>query len=218
MMSAVSLISCGRQFPADQYAALRENARWDYDGPIRSIEVTHIIPNVPSEEQTSYVLFVSGITGVPVQATLHQYRRRIYLDQLDFSAQGNSILRFEPPLPVTPSTGRIGDREIIESTEIRGGDSSAAEGLTPAIRIRMQITVVKPIPMTINERIIKDILRIRVQYAYVNAFPIGMEGLDGKGPLLAGESQWWFGRNIGLIRYEVGPYGVGSLVSFSVQE
>jgi hypothetical protein len=200
----IVVIGCEPRFQANDYLAIHINAAWNFDGPIRSLEVVDSIPDRYSEQKTTYLLRILDRKGTPIQAVLLQRGRQITLNELNLTGQSNQMIRFVPPLPISVLTNHVGDIVTLETTEFRDNR------LEPAAHARIQIIILSPMKITIGDTVLTDILRLQVQYSYYDSFP------TASGPYLAGESEWWFARNLGLVRYIIGQYGMGNLKSYSL--
>ncbi|KPL07934.1 hypothetical protein AMJ86_02390 [bacterium SM23_57] len=187
------VIGCGEQFLAQEYVVFTENAYWLFDGNFAKIEIIETIQG----DSTEYTLRISDQNGKPVHARFLGYQGQIYLSKVNASVFGYPDTRFDPPVAIFPHTNRTGDVEVMDAAEIRDWDAKNP------IRVRVQVTVLQPLPITLAEMRIDDILRIRINYAYIDPNEL---------PFLAGESEWWFGKNIGLIRYRIGSTLYGELV------
>ena len=196
LIGLIWILGCGEQFSAQEYVAFADEAYWIFDGNFTNIEIIETI----HVDSTDYTLRITNQYRKLILARFLGYQGQIFLSRINVLGFGHPNIHYDPPLAILPHTNRTGDVDVMDSAEIRDGDTEHP------IRVRVHITVLQPLPFTLAEMRIDDILRIRINYTYIDPSEL---------PFLAGESEWWFGRNIGLIRYQIGFTTYGDLVSCS---
>jgi len=197
LVLSVMLLGCGTPHPDQEYVALRLHSKWEFNGDIRSIEVV----DETSDHDTEYTVEITTRNNRTVLTRFKYSGGRLYVVGLDASLMGYSEIRFDPPIPLLPSTSKIGEMERWDAEEIREGNPSRS------FRIRVQTTVLKPFPVVCAGDTLNDIFRIRVDYAYQE---------PSVSPFLAGESEWWFAREVGIVRYQLGSRPYEDVILFDI--
>jgi len=196
-VASVMLLGCGRKRLDQEYVAFRLHSRWEFAGEIRSIEVIE----ESSNEDTDYVVQVATRSQRTLLANVSDIQGRLRLAGLDASSLGHVRIRFDPPIPILPQKLQVGDTEQWEAVEVREGDASWH------CRVRLQTTILKPLPVAAYNSTFEDIIRVRVDYAYEE---------PSITPFLASESEWWFARGVGIVRYQLGSRPYEDVVSYDI--
>ena len=188
-------LECGKRYPDQQYLALQLHSRWNFNGTLRWIIVT----DSSMDDAAIYSLQIGVGTHGIVQAGIVNTDGRFRLVSLDGSQMGYGVIQFEPPIPILPPSRKVGETQTWEAVEIH--DASPKQ----RYRVRVQSTVLEPSPVVAADTIYQDVLRIRIDYAYED---------PSITPFLAGESEWWFARDIGIVRYQIGWYPFQDIISY----
>jgi hypothetical protein len=195
IVAIILLWGCSTRYPDQQYMALHLHSRWDFGGALRWIEVADSITD-HAEEYTLH--FGIGTRGIVI-AMVRYTEGRFSLTAVNGAPMGYPAILFDPPIPILPPSEKVGETQTWEAAEIHEGNPSQR------FRVRVQTTVLEPSPVTAADTTFNDVLRIRVDYAYED--PSTM-------PFLAGDSEWWFARNVGIVRYQIGWYPYQDVISY----
>jgi hypothetical protein len=196
LVTTLLFLGCGSRYPDQQYMALRLHSRWDFSGALRRIEVA----DSAGDDVTEYTIQIGvGIHGV-VLSGIRYVGGRFYLATIDGSPIGYGAVHFEPPIPILPPSAKVGEMQTWETVEIHEGNP------VQHFRVRVHTTVLEPSPVMAADTTFDHILRVRINYAYED--PSTM-------PFLAGESEWWFAQDVGIVRYQIGWYPYQDIVSYS---
>jgi hypothetical protein len=190
LVVAIAWISgCGTRNLDQQHLAIRLHSRWEFLSNILWIEVTDSTRNRAVEYTLQIGIESRGIVVAGVQLV----KERLLLSSLDGSSMGYGSIRFDPPIPILPNSLNVGDSQTWETMETHYGDSNQR------YKVRIRTTVLESSPVEAAYATFDDVLRIGIDYAYED---------PSTTPFLAGESEWWFARGVGIIRYELGwgPY------------
>lgn len=124
----------------------------------------------------------------------------IMLKSRFFVSSRNPIINFEPPLPYSPWTNLVGDTLLFNTVEIR------ADSINSHLRAQVKYEIIGIDTVRTVSGSFPDCIKIKMVYRLLDE--AGSSFIDG-------ESILWFGRDIGIVKYET-PLESGELLQATV--
>lgn len=180
------------------YFPMKVKNTWVYAGEMAMIQV---IDESRNNDKINYHVVYFDSLGIPIWEERHsRIDGKLYWTH--FSPQSMFIpeIRFNPPLPSSPLTDRLGDKKVIESVETRIDSTTETVPITVEYEVESIETVELPCG------IFPDCVKLRMTISYDEEI---------ENPYMAGTTYIWFARGVGPVSYIL-PSGQSTLVRATI--
>jgi len=181
----------------DFYPMTKDNI-WNYSGSMAKVQV---IEEEKEANKINYIIVYFDSIGVPIWKEKHvQIDGKLYW--ATFSPQSPFIpeINFDPPLPSSPFSTKLGDKKTIESVETRI-DSTVT---TAKINVEYEIESIENVELPIG--LFPECIKLKMTINYPQ---------EVEQPYMEGTTYIWFARSIGPVSY-IMPSGQGNLLSAKI--
>ncbi|MBN2410487.1 hypothetical protein JXQ31_02270 [candidate division KSB1 bacterium] len=177
---------------------MKKNNVWNYSGAMAKIQV---IEEKKEDNRINYIVVYFDSLGIPIWKEKHiKIDDKLYW--ATFSPQSPFIpeINFDPPLPSSPFSTKLGDKKTIESEETRI-DSTVT---TTTINVQYEIESIENVELPVG--LFPECIKLKMTISY----PEMVEK-----PYMEGTSYFWFARGIGPVSYIL-PSGSGNILSAKI--
>ncbi|HPG41089.1 MAG TPA: hypothetical protein PLP19_17525 [bacterium] len=192
------VFSCSENTNMPDYFPMKVNNTWKYAGEMAKMQVTE---ETRTNDKIDYHVVYFDSLGIPIWEERHsRIDGRLYWTS--FTPQSVFIpeIRFNPPLPSSPLSDRLGDKKVIESVETRLDSTTETVPITVEYEVESIETVELPCGL------FPDCVKMRMTISYTE---------DVEKPYMAGTSYIWYARGIGPVSYIL-PSGRSTLISAKI--
>ncbi len=193
---SLGMSSCSREFKSADYWPVESGAYWEYDSPIKRIEVSDASGSPGERVMTLSYMDSSGM--ILWRESIVTKQQGLFWQTMTTPTGTWPEIQFNPPLPITPQSDQPEALYTVYGHEKRGQDSLL-------IHVTFQIDGFETVETPAGS--FTDCLKMSMNYNYNST---------SMPPLLAGRSVFWFARGIGLVRFQL-PSGQGSLTRYSLR-
>ncbi|MEE9225094.1 MAG: hypothetical protein V3U68_02730 [Bacteroidota bacterium] len=164
---------------------------WTFSGPYGLVVLT----DSPGDSFSEFHVDFVGDSRVPrLRETFVVSGDQIYWR--DYDLPNLPLIRFDPPLPLLPSSLRVGDSLVVDSNE------QWRDSVGTSFAIRSVVTVVGQEDVTVPAGDFEDCIRVRQAILYE----------DRSVPHLFTWIEFWYAEGIGWVKYD-SQAGSGELLS-----
>ncbi len=189
---------CSKDNSTLEFFPMKKNNVWNYSGAMAKIQV---IEEKKENNKTNYILVYFDSLGIPIWKEKHvKIDDKLYW--VTFSPQSPFIpeINFDPPLPSSPFSTKLGDKKTIESEETRI-DTTVT---TAIINVQYEIESIENVELPVG--FFPQCIKLKMTISY----PEMVEK-----PYMEGTSYFWFARGIGPVSYIL-PSGSGNILSAKI--
>jgi len=192
------VFNCSENTSMPDYFPMKVNNTWEYAGEMAKMQVTE---EARTNDKIDYHVVYFDSLGIPIWEERHS-RIDGSLYWTSFTPQSVFIpeIRFNPPLPSSPLSDRLGDKKVIESVETRL--DSTTETIPITVEYEVESIESKELPCGL----FPDCVKMRMTISYAE---------DVEKPYMAGTSYIWYARGIGPVSYIL-PSGRSALISAKI--
>ncbi len=189
---------CSKDNSALEFYPVKKDNIWNYSGSMAKVQV---IEEKKEDNKINYILVYFDSLGIPIWKEKHvKIDGKLYWTT--FSPQSPFLpeINFDPPLPSSPFSTKIGDKKTFESKETRI-DSTVT---TVKINVECEIESIENVELPVG--LFPECIKLKMTISY----PERVEK-----PYMEGTSYFWFARGIGPISYIL-PSGSGNILSAKI--
>jgi len=191
----VFLFGCSKEDNSLEFYPVKINNTWNYTGPMAKVQV---IEEQKEKNKINYIIVYFDSLGIPIWKEKHvKIENKLYWTT--FSPQSPFVpeIHFDPPLPSSPFSTKLGDKKTIVCKETRI-DTTVS---TATINVQYEIESIENVELPIG--LFPECVKLKMTISY----PEMVEK-----PYMQGTSYFWFARGIGPISYIL-PSGRGNILS-----
>jgi len=190
----VLTISCGTKFVPSDYFPLKKGNSRIFSGPMGHVVVTE---QVEMGDSLQYILsFGDTLGNVAWQEKYVLIQGRVYWFEFAPKIPFLPEITFEPPIEISPISGRVGFKKIVDVIESRKDSANTAWRL----QIEYEIESIEQVVVAAST--FPNCIRMRISLAYHD---------PTDAPLMEGGNTYWFAKGVGIVKYVLPP-GSGELL------
>ena len=186
---------CSQDKSTLDFFPMKKDNVWNFTGSMAKMQV---IEENKEKNRINFILVYFDSLGIPIWKEKHvKIDGRLYWTT--FSPQSPFIpeIHFDPPLPSSPFSNKLGDKKTIESTETRI-DSTVT---TAKINVQYEIESIENVELPVG--LFPECVKLKMTISYPELV---------EDPYMQGTSYFWYARGIGPISYIL-PSGRGNILS-----
>lgn len=184
VLLAAFLTRCSKEFSSADYYPLKKDYTWVYSGHTSKVSITD--ENILASGTQFTLTYYDSLGEESWQEVFIQNEDGIFWRTFKSHLTQPLIVNFNPPLPVTPTSDKIGDVKRLESTETRNDSAKTTLG----IRIENEIDAIEDVTVAAGK--FSNCIRVKMTIMYTQ---------PTERPWFAGTSYWWFARGVGPVKF-----------------
>jgi len=190
--------NCSKDYSALEFYPMKKDNIWNYSGSMAKVQV---IEEEKEANKINYIVVYFDSIGVPIWKEKHvKIDGKLYW--ATFSPQSPFVpeINFDPPLPSSPFSIKLGDKKTIESVETRI-DSTVT---TAKINVEYEVESIENVELPIG--LFPECIKLKMSISYPE---------EVEQPYMEGITYIWFARGIGPVSY-IMPSGQGNLITAKI--
>lgn len=184
MLLAAFLMRCHKKFSSADYYPMKKDYTWVYSGPTSKIKITDEKDLASGSQFT--LTYYDSLGEESWQEVFVQKESGLYWLSFISRLTSPSNITFNPPLPITPMSNKIGTGERVKSTESRNDSTTTTLG----IRVENEIDAIEDVVVAAGK--FSNCIRVKMTIIYTD---------PTERPLFAGTSYWWFALGVGPVKF-----------------
>ncbi|NOY59671.1 MAG: hypothetical protein GXO75_12195 [Calditrichaeota bacterium] len=184
VLLAAFLARCSKEFSSTDYYPMKKDYTWVYSGHTSKIRITDENDLAGGTQFT--LTYYDSLGEESWQEVFVQKENGLYWRSFISRITLPANITFNPPLPITPMSEKIGAVERVESTESRNDSTTT----TLRIRVENEIDAIEDVVVAAGK--FSNCIRVKMTIIYTE---------PTERPLFAGTSYWWFARGVGPVKF-----------------
>ncbi len=200
IIASLSCTSEETEFNPLYYFPISQGNSWSFSGSVSQIKVR----NVDQQKSNKLVtlIYTDSLSTLLWQEDYEIKDEHMYWKNFKPSVLLVPNISFEPPLPITPFSRKIGATKRINTTEVHT-DSLTREC---SVQVDYEISAVEPV--TTPAGVFPNCIKVKMSFKYLEMTAT---------PYFLGDHIWWYAEGVGPVRYEL-PTEQGELVDVHIKK
>ncbi len=193
MLLFIGFCMCESSFQPAQYLSLYNKTTKHFSGVLGYTSINEW------DEKDGFCMVLSDSSSqYDGYAQFSRDDDQVFLHSFDPRIPSVPSFQFDPPLPVGPFSGTVGDQTCLESIETRVDSTKRTH------RIKVCYTIESNDRVDVPAGEFQSCIRMRMDYVYID---------HPDRPFLEGQYLYWFAKGVGLVRYSLNGQ-IGELLEF----
>ena len=191
-------LDCEKRFQGTDYYPLKMGNNYEYSGSMGKSAVTN---EIGDEKEKVYVISFYDQTGnIAWTEEFVAKEGKVFLRSFNPAKPVMPTFSFFPPLPFTPVSNKVGDKEVFQISEYHA-DSSVVN-----LRVKVDYAIEGIEDLSVPAGNFKKCIKMRITYTYLDTTSF---------KFMEGDNWWWYAKGVGMVKYQV-MGGSGELLSAKI--
>jgi len=199
IIASLSCSSEETQFFPLHYFPVSEDNSWSFSGSISQIKIKSV-----KEEKNTKLVTLNYTDSLSILLWQEDYEikdEHMYWKNFEPSVLLIPDISFEPPLPITPFSKKMGATKRLTTTEMQ------KDSLTRECSVQVDYEIMAVETVTTPAGTFSDCIKVKMSFKYLEMTAT---------PYFLGDHIWWYAEGVGPVRYEL-PTEEGELVDIHIK-